>query len=140
MALIRTLRSALALPLLALLACTPTGSGKLESYIPDTVSTAYMLFYEFNSPTTIDGKDILKELAAVLLFTGATAMVNGFRDGAEEEGMDQARVDEIRKFLIAQGVEPSRFQVLARGVAPMISATDDGAASRRVEVFIQPPL
>ncbi len=139
MVLKRTLRAALALPLVALLACTPTGPERLEPYLPATVSTAYMLFYDFNTSTADDEK-ILKEVAAVLLFTDATAMVNGFRDAAEDEGLDQARVDEMREFLTAQGVDPSQFQIMARGVAPVISATDDGTTSRRVEVFIQPPL
>ncbi len=98
-----------------------------------------MLFYDVNEPTTKDGKDILKELAAVLTYTGATAMVNGFRDAEEDEGMDQARVDAISKYLVAQGVDPAKFQVIARGTPPKINETDDGSSGRRVEIFIQPP-
>jgi outer membrane protein OmpA-like peptidoglycan-associated protein len=136
----RHLRTALALPFFALAACGPAGPARLEAHLPDTVSTAYMLFYDFNAATADDGKDLLKELAAVLKLTGATATINGFRDAAEDDELDQARLEEIQTFLIAQGVDSSKFQVLARGVAPAISVTDDGVASRRVEVFIQPPL
>jgi outer membrane protein OmpA-like peptidoglycan-associated protein len=123
----------------ALTACAPTEKQKIESHLPEAIPTAYMLFYDKNSVTAADSEPMLLEVAAAMLSSkNIKANINAFRAPDEAADQDTLRAQAIYKFLVDHGVDANRTFANSLGVAEAIGKGNDGAARRRVEIFLAP--
>lgn len=123
----------------ALTACAPTDKQKVESHLPEAIPTAYMLFYDKDSDTAADSDAMLLEVAAAMLSSkNIQVNINAFRASDEAANQDTLRAQAVLKFLVDHGVDASRAFANPLGVAEAIGTANDGAAQRRVEIFIAP--
>ena len=109
-------------------------------FINDTVlfETGSAAINEDSYPLLAPGLALLEnEPTATLKIVGHTDSVG---DEAFNLALSQARVDAVREWMIASGVDPSRLIALGMGEAEPLAdnETDDGRAqNRRVEFVVE---
>lgn len=124
--------------ILGISSCAPSATMELRKDLPDVIPTAYMLFYEKRSDEAIDGDKLLKEVAAAMLLSeNVKATISGFRSSYEgRKNMDVLRVQRVVAYLVGRGVDVSRISATSGGIAARVDGDVDGAAQRRVEIFL----
>ena len=133
-------RGLVVVSMLGLVSCAPSAQREMQKDLPDVIPTAYMLFYEKRSDAAIGGDALLKEVAAAMLLSNnVKATISGFRSSYEgKKNMDVLRVQRVVTYLVGRGVDPSRITATPGGIAARVGQDDDGAAQRRVEIFLSP--
>ena len=103
----------------------------------------FMLFFDRGSAdVTPQGAAILDNVAAAVGQQGPMEMfIAGHADGAEADGNNVSfqRAVNVRAYLVAHGVEPTRIALIGFGAArPLVETTDSEPQNRRVEIVANP--
>jgi chemotaxis protein MotB len=137
------------------LAASKAQVARLQGAIKYTVNSD-LLFKPGGWEMTAKGKDLIAKMAQKLAPSQSnTLLVNGYTDDApigpglkkqgiaSNEVLSQKRAENVREFLITQGVKPELIVAKGYGDADPVASNDTAkgrAQNRRVELEVGPPV